>query len=97
MISTLSAEAVATKAELIEGMVILPSPTRHQHHVVPHSAVTIWLGVYSAAAPDTEVSNNVNLRIDQDNELQPDVLLRIVEAAGGSAGDIATRAAKRGA
>ena len=43
-----------------------------------------WLGVYSAVVPGTEVSNNVSLRIDQDNELQPDVLLRIVEAAGGS-------------
>jgi hypothetical protein len=39
------------------------------------------LGVYSAAVPGTQVSNNVSLRIDQDNELQPDVLLRIVEAA----------------
>ncbi|MFN3979404.1 MAG: Uma2 family endonuclease [Caldilinea sp.] len=72
------------KAELVEGMVIMPSPTRHQHHAVPHNAVATWLGVYSAAAPGTEVSNNVSLRIDQDNELQPDVLLRIVEAAGGS-------------
>ena len=73
-----------TQAELIEGMVIMPSPTRHQHHAVPHNAVATWLGVYSAAVPGTEVSNNVSLRIDQDNELQPDVLLRIVEAAGGS-------------
>lgn len=36
-------------AELIEGMVIMPSPTRHQHHAVPHNAVATWLGVYSAA------------------------------------------------
>ncbi len=72
-----------TKAELIEGMVIMPSPTRHQHHAVPHNAVATWLGVYSAAVPGTEVSNNVSLRIDLDNELQPDVLLRIVEVAGG--------------
>ncbi len=72
-----------TKAELIEGMVIMLSPTRHQHHAVPHNAVATWLGVYSAAVPGTEVSNNVSLRIDLDNELQPDVLLRIVEVAGG--------------
>lgn len=62
----------------------MPSPTRHQHHAVPHNAVATWLGVYSAAVPGTQVSNNVSLRIDQDNELQPDVLLRIVEAAGGN-------------
>lgn len=72
------------KAELIEGMVIMSSPTRHQHHAVPHNAVATWLGVYSAAVPGTQVSNNVSLRIDQDNELQPDVLLRVVETAGGS-------------
>jgi Uma2 family endonuclease len=72
------------KAELLEGMVIMPSPTRHQRHAVPHNAVATWLGVYSATVPGTQVSNNVSLRIDQDNEFQPDVLLRIVETAGGN-------------
>jgi hypothetical protein len=34
------------KAELIEGVVYMPSPARFQQHAEPHSCVITWLGVY---------------------------------------------------
>jgi hypothetical protein len=34
------------KAELIEGMVYVASPLRHEQHGKPHSRVITWLGVY---------------------------------------------------
>jgi Uma2 family endonuclease len=66
------------KAELIEGVVYVPSPVRHEGHGRQHSALNCWLGVYSAASPGLEVSDNATVRLDLDNEPQPDLLLRIV-------------------
>ena len=34
------------KAELIEGIVYMPSPVHHKRHSQPHSFVTTVLGVY---------------------------------------------------
>ena len=33
-----------TKAELIEGVVYVPSPVGHRHHGQPHIALSGWLG-----------------------------------------------------
>lgn len=65
------------KAELIEGVVYMPSPLRHQRHGRPHSAIITWLGVYRAATPGVDLSDNATVRLDSDNEPQPDALLRI--------------------
>ncbi|MBD2313217.1 Uma2 family endonuclease [Desertifilum sp. FACHB-1129] len=65
------------KAELIEGVVYMPSPLRHQRHGRPHSAIITWLGVYRAATPGVDLSDNATVRLDFDNEPQPDALLRI--------------------
>ena len=32
------------KAELIEGVVYMPSPVRHKSHSRPHSQIMTWLG-----------------------------------------------------
>jgi len=69
------------KAELIEGVVYVPSPVRHEGHGRQHSALNCWLGVYGASTPGVEVSDNATVRLDLDNEPQPDLLLRI--ASGG--------------
>jgi Uma2 family endonuclease len=69
------------KAELIEGVVYVPSPVRHEGHGRQHSALNCWLGMYGASTPGLEVSDNAMVRLDLDNEPQPDLLLRIV--AGG--------------
>ncbi|MBI4769205.1 MAG: Uma2 family endonuclease [Chloroflexi bacterium] len=71
------------KAELIEGVVHMPSPARHHSHGKPHGAIIGWLVSYAAATPGVDWSDNATVRLDVDNELQPDVLLRIEPAAGG--------------
>jgi Uma2 family endonuclease len=66
------------KAELIEGVVYVPSPVRHEGHGRQHAALSYWLSAYSASTPGLEVSDNATVRLDLDNEPQPDLLLRIV-------------------
>jgi Uma2 family endonuclease len=69
------------KAELIEGVVYMPSPVRHTGHGRQHFAVSTWLGAYVASTPGLDASDNATVRLDLINEPQPDVLLRI--AHGG--------------
>ncbi len=65
------------KAELIDGVVYLPSPTRLRDHGRQHGRIVTWLGVYAASTPGTDSGDNSTIRLDQDNEPQPDALLRI--------------------
>ncbi|MBI4658971.1 MAG: Uma2 family endonuclease [Verrucomicrobia bacterium] len=69
------------KAELIEGVVYMGSPVRIKSHSKPHGMVLTWLGAYSAATPGTDFGDNGSLRLDLDNEPQPDAYLRL--ASGG--------------
>lgn len=69
------------KAELIAGVVYMPSPVRYEGHGRQHSSLNGWLVVYSASTPGVAVGDNTTIRLDLDNEPQPDVLLRII--AGG--------------
>ena len=61
----------------------MPSPVHLTGHAKPHSAVHGVLLVYSAYTPGVSVADNATVRLDLDNELQPDVLLWIDEEAGG--------------
>ncbi|MBD3558822.1 Uma2 family endonuclease [Planktothrix sp. FACHB-1355] len=65
------------KAELIEGMVYMASPVRAKNHGKPHSRIMTWLGTYEVATPGVETLDNTTVRLDADNEPQPDALLRI--------------------
>ena len=71
------------KAELIEGTVYMPSPVHATTHGEPHAQIMTWLGTYSAATPGVQVADNATVRLDLDNEPQPDALLRIDEDCGG--------------
>lgn len=71
------------KAELIEGVVYMGSPVRIRSHSKPHGMILSWLGTYIAATPGTDFGDNGSLRLDPDNEPQPDAYLRI-EAGGRS-------------
>ena len=71
------------KAELIEGVVHMPSPVRLMEHAEPHAAIQGVLLYYSAFTPAVRVADNATVRLDLDNEPQPDVLLRLDEEAGG--------------
>jgi len=65
------------KAELIEGVVHMPSPVHYTGHSEPHSQIVTWLGVYITTTPGVRMGDNATLRLDSDNEIQPDALLRI--------------------
>ena len=71
------------KAELIEGIVYMASPLRAKAHGEPHARVMVWLGTYWAAVPGLQLLDNATVRLDGDNEPQPDALLRR-QVGGGS-------------
>lgn len=71
------------KAELIEGVVYMPSPVRFEQHSRPHSNLVTWLGLYHAKTPATTVGDNATVRLDFENEVQPDILLRLDSSRGG--------------
>ncbi len=73
------------QAELIEGVVYVPSPTRSEQHGDPHFDIITWLGTYRAATPGVKGSDNATVRLDFENEVQPDVLLRLKPELGGQA------------
>jgi len=74
-----------TKAELVEGVVHLPSPVRLRRHGQPHAFLVTWVGTYLASTPGTMAGDNSTARLDLDNEPQPDLLLLIDPAKGGQA------------
>jgi len=71
------------KAELVEGVVYMPSPLRINYHAIPHAKMSTWLGVYMSATPGTYVADNGTLFLDLDNEIQPDLTLFVDAAIGG--------------
>ncbi len=73
------------KAELIEGVVYMPSPVRAHRHAEPHYRLITWLGHYSAFTPHILGCDNGTARVDLDNEPQPDAMLLINPAFGGQA------------
>lgn len=70
------------KAELIERVVYMPSPV-HAFHAAAHSQVIGWLAVYTASTLGVKLADNATVRLDLDNVVQPDVLLRLEPVAGG--------------
>jgi Uma2 family endonuclease len=71
------------KAELIEGVVYVASPLRFQRHAEPHAKLMIWLGNYQIYTPGIKLGIEPTIRLDQDNEPQPDGVLLIDESLGG--------------
>jgi Uma2 family endonuclease len=71
------------KAELIEGVVYVGSPVRVTVHGEPHGVIMTWLGLYRLSTPSVQFGDNATVRLDLDNEPQPDAFLRIEAQAGG--------------
>jgi len=71
------------KAELIEGTVYMPAALRFRSHGQPHSRLIGWLIAYEALTPGVAVGDNPTVRLDGDNEPQPDAVLLINPDAGG--------------
>lgn len=72
------------KAELIEGVVYMPSRVPLSH-AEPHAHVVGWLGYYSSKVTPLLGGISASVRLDLDNEPQPDALLLLPEWAGSSA------------
>ncbi|MFN6468369.1 MAG: Uma2 family endonuclease [Nostoc sp. SerVER01] len=74
------------KAELIEGIVyIMPAALRFRSHGQPHGWIIGWLFTYEAATPGVALGVEPTVRLDLDNEPQPDAVLLINPEAGGQA------------
>ncbi len=71
------------KAELVEGVVYVGSPVRITHHGRPHADIGTWLSVYRAATPGAITADNTTVRLDPENDVQPDALLRLEPEQGG--------------
>jgi Uma2 family endonuclease len=63
------------KAELIEGVTYMASPLRIRSHGEPHGLLMTWLGTYRAFTPGVVLGDNPTVRLDPDNEPQPDAVL----------------------
>ena len=61
----------------------MSAAVRITSHGEPHSAIIAWLVTYCASTPGVRAADNATVRLDLDNEPQPDVLLRIEPRAGG--------------
>jgi Uma2 family endonuclease len=65
------------KAELIKGVVYMSSLVGYESHGSPHADLIGWLWIYRVATPGVDVADNATVRLDGDNEPQPDAFLRL--------------------
>jgi Uma2 family endonuclease len=70
------------RAELIGGIVFMPSPLRLEHGE-SHALVIGWLTHYWIATPGTRVRDNATAILGDDSEPQPDAVLVIKPESGG--------------
>jgi len=70
------------RAELIGGVVSMPSPVSPEHGKKSGPA-TAWLIHYERFTPGVETLDNVSTALDDEGEPQPDASLRILPEAGG--------------
>lgn len=70
------------RAELIGGIVYMPSPLKARHGE-SHIELGTWLNRYKAFTPGTSVLDNATMILDDANEPQPDVSLRVLPEYGG--------------
>jgi len=75
------------KAELVEGVVYMPSPVSNEGHSSPHFDLITVFGVYRSQTPGVQGGDNGTVLLDLDNEPQPDSFLRVLPRYGGQSGD----------
>ncbi|MBM3223196.1 MAG: Uma2 family endonuclease [Candidatus Tectomicrobia bacterium] len=70
------------RAELIGGVVVVPSPLAWSHgrH---HARVMTWLDTYTIATPGTQTADNATTILSATSEPQPDAALLIEPTCGG--------------
>ncbi|HEX2748614.1 MAG TPA: Uma2 family endonuclease [Verrucomicrobiales bacterium] len=77
------AAADLKKAQLIEGIVHMPSPVRANAHSEPDGLLHGWLFSYALEHPDLKFYPNATLVLDPDNAPQPDAALCSAPHPGG--------------
>ena len=74
------------KAELIGGVVYMPSPVRRRHAQIALSFATV-VGIYQSRTPGREGNCDATTELDELGEPQPDISLRILPSHGGQTWD----------
>lgn len=75
------------KAELVEGVVYMASPLRIRNHGEPHGDITGWLWTYKTMTPGVVLGVEPTVRLDLENEPQPDAVLLIPGRRATISGD----------
>jgi Uma2 family endonuclease len=70
------------KAELVEGVVYMPSPVSDDHGTTHFDLITL-MGMYRFATAGVVGSDNGSIRLEPESMPQPDLFLRILETHGG--------------
>src|SRR4029079_17482489 len=70
------------KAELVKGVVYVPSPTRSPEHSQPHWRLVGALNAFAEGTRGVIGENNVSLMLSDGTELQPDLMLRLSSHRG---------------
>jgi Uma2 family endonuclease len=70
------------RAELIGGVVYMPSPLKARHGRI-HQVLNNWLTNYRMATPGTDVFDNTTTILGEQSEPQPDAYLTILPECGG--------------
>lgn len=65
------------KAELVEGVVYMASALRIRSHGEPHGDLVGWLWTYKTATPGVVLGIEPTVRLDLENEPQPDAVLLV--------------------
>ncbi|MFZ4763317.1 MAG: Uma2 family endonuclease [Roseimicrobium sp.] len=71
------------KAQLIEGIVHMPSPVRAQQHAEPDGILHVWLGTYAFEHAELKFYPNATVLLDAENAPQPDAILCSAPRDGG--------------
>ncbi|MGD9892934.1 MAG: Uma2 family endonuclease [Dehalococcoidia bacterium] len=72
------------KANLVEGVVYVASPTHFVQHSRPQGIVVMWIQVYAAATPGVEAGVDATILLSETSEVQPDGLLFRVDPPGNA-------------
>jgi hypothetical protein len=73
------------KAELIDGVVYVPSPVGLERHGAPDFSLGGVLFIYQSRTPGVRGAGNASVRLDLDSMPQPDCLSFIAPECGGQA------------
>ncbi|MBX9677128.1 MAG: Uma2 family endonuclease [Gemmataceae bacterium] len=72
-------------AELLEGEVYFAEPKRWGRHTLPQGRLLHLLLTYQTATPGSAAGGETTLRLDEENEPQPDVVMFVHPKNGGQA------------